>query len=606
MNRKNSRMVITGLLVIVLLFTSLSVVFSEEDNDRDYNIPFVEKILSINSDGSVDIKEDYNYTFYGTFNGVTRDIPLSGEQSIENISVETPGLYNTVEVKNYSNTVHIIVHLFSDAEKTKSVTNQSANIIYNYTFNKGVKIYDDVAEFQYMSWGPQWEKEVIRMTTYVKLPGNKTNVEVWNNPPYLVSSTSWITYNTLETRYKTIDAYKSEEQRLLIPKEQFNSTENADVIKGNAKEVIENDQRNYQNTINFNYNITYSILIVSILMLILPFGIYYKYGREPKLQYSCDYETDLPTKDSPVFINAVVNGNVEDIDLDAFYATILDLIDRSYMKVFMSTSDDTVLEINDVDTSDLQVFEEDILTYFNQFTDKNNRVAFSTIKNEEDPLEFQEFLDKWNKKATSSLDHEKINRFFHNIGSKLFKIYSRITLIYAIIVLIYLLSLTPEVPTIDWAFRATEILIPLAIITALLPNTVAGQWTLEGKEFHDRWKHFERYVNNYSLIKEYPPASIQVWGRYLVYATALGDAQAVTKNMKEYFKQENIPQETINQSDITRFTYYGMHLVMFSTFHEFKTYQPPTNNTSFNSGGSFGNIGGPGSGGFGGGGGGAF
>ncbi|WP_455645676.1 DUF2207 domain-containing protein [Methanosphaera sp.] len=606
MNKKNSRMIITGLLVILLLFTSLSVVFSEDDNDRDYSIPFVEKILNINTDGSVDIKEDYNYTFHGTFNGVTRDIPLSGEQSIENISVETPGLYNTVEVKNYSDTVHIIVHLFSDAEKTKGVTNQSANIIYNYTFNKGVKIYDDVAEFQYMSWGSQWEKEVIRMTTYVKLPGNKTNVEVWNNPPYFVSSTSWITYNTLETRYKTIDAYKSEEQRLLIPKEQFNSTENADVIKGSAKEIIENDQKEYQDTINFNYNVTYAILIVSIFMLILPFGIYYKYGREPKLHYESDYETDLPTDDTPVFINAVVNGNVNDIDLDAFYATILDLIDRGYMGVFASSKDDTVIEINDVDTSELYSYEDDILTYFNQFTDENNRVVFSTIKDEEDPLEFQEFLDKWNKKANNSLDYEKINRFFHNIGSRLFKIYSRITIIYAVIILIYLLTLTPEVPTIDWAFRATEILIPLAIITAILPNTVAGQWTTEGKEFHDEWKHFEKYINNYSLIKEYPPASIQVWGRYLVYATALGDAQAVTKNMKEYFKQENISQETINQSDITRFTYYGMHLAMFSTFHEFKTYQPPTDNTGFSGGGSFGNIGGPGSGGFGGGGGGAF
>lgn len=541
---------------------------SSEDESHDYGIPFVEKIITIQTDGSLNIQEDFNYTFRDTSNGLTRDIPLSGNQEINNISVETPGLYNTVEVTNSSNYTHINVYVYTDAAKTQNVTNRSVDVIYHYNINKGVKIYNDAAEFQYMAWDNQSGKEVTRMTTYVKLPGNKTGVEMWNNPPYLVSSTSWITYNTLETRYKTIDADTGMEQILLIPREQFNTTENADVINQDVKEAVEQQQASYQNGVDYNYGVTYVVTVLSIILLLTPIGIYYKYGREPDLDYDVNYETDIPTNDSPLFINAIIPGNVNEINMDAFYSTILDLLDKKYMKVVEKVDKDTILKVVDCDYSNLQQYEIDVIEYFKQFTDEKNNVSFKKIKKEENALEFQKFLEKWKKEAKESLDTNKIDSFFQDKGSKLFKKYTKITLIYAIIALMYITTLNPPVPTIGWAFRSTIILVPEAIITAILPNTVAGQWTTEGKIFHDRWKHFENYINNYSLIKEHPPASIQTWGKYLVYATALGDAQSVNRNMKNYFKQTGILEKTIEQSDTALFIYYETYSVMYLTFYE--------------------------------------
>ena len=143
------------------------------------------------------------------------------------------------------------------------------------------------------------------------------------------------------------------------------------------------------------------------------------------------------------------------------------------------------------------------------------------------------------------------------------------------------------------------------IVIFLFIDTPLGTWTPEGKEFHDRWKNFEKYIKDFSLIKEHPPASIQVWGKFLVYATALGCADEVSKNMKKYIEFKNLPENIIYDSDI-------LYLCYFWGFHHIRTTFIPMgiNNTDFgNSGfdtGSFGDIGGPGSGGFGGGGGGVF
>ena len=127
-----------------------------------------------------------------------------------------------------------------------------------------------------------------------------------------------------------------------------------------------------------------------------------------------------------------------------------------------------------------------------------------------------------------------------------------------------------------------------------IPNTFAGRWTLEGKEYHDKWKNFEKYLKDYSLIKEHPPASIEIWGKYLVYAAAMGCADKVTENMKKYFKVINVSEDYYYNSNAVMFAYYGGFNHLDSTF----TALTPSDSSSD----SISSVGG----GFGGGGGGTF
>ena len=65
------------------------------------------------------------------------------------------------------------------------------------------------------------------------------------------------------------------------------------------------------------------------------------------------------------------------------------------------------------------------------------------------------------------------------------------------------------------------------IISIILPQKVGGRWTQEGVDYDAKWQAFKKYIQDFSLIKEYPPESVIVWNQFLVYATALGVADKV-------------------------------------------------------------------------------
>jgi len=136
----------------------------------------------------------------------------------------------------------------------------------------------------------------------------------------------------------------------------------------------------------------------------------------------------------------------------------------------------------------------------------------------------------------------------------------------------------------------------VAILSFILPQKIAGQWTTYGEEYDAKWHNFKKYIQDFSLIKEYPPESVKIWNKYLVYATALGVADAVRKAMELY-----LPRDQLEGSDIYLFHYYGGYYLLAHSFDTGITIASAGNG----SGGDFGGVGGVG-GGFGGGGGGAF
>lgn len=130
-----------------------------------------------------------------------------------------------------------------------------------------------------------------------------------------------------------------------------------------------------------------------------------------------------------------------------------------------------------------------------------------------------------------------------------------------------------------------------------IPKSISGRWTPKGKETYMKWKNFEKYMNDYSLINQRPPSSVEVWGKYLVYASALGCADKATKNMKKYFETNKIEYDTFNDTSVASFVYNGGFAFVKSSLNTLSR-------SNYSNSGS--GIGRTGSGGFGGGGGGTF
>ncbi|WP_308574131.1 DUF2207 domain-containing protein [uncultured Methanosphaera sp.] len=596
----------------IVLSTILLMMLAPIYSLGDYSITNVNEDMTVLDDGTAQITQTITYNITGEINGVYRTIPLSGNQSIENLTVTTPGYYNELEVQNTSTGQEVKVWLYKDKEKTQKVSDAIVNVTYHYNFLKGVKIYNDIAEVQYNVWGDSWDSEVDNLHSTLTIPGPMNEAQYWLNPPDIVKSQK-VTSNSLITEYENIASDNTNvEQRIIMPKSYFKSYDNADVINKDAKEIIIADEKKYQDGINNTNNAMLLILIADLILIILPIIIYFKYGREHKINFETNYLTDIPYNDSPAVVNALTNKECGDITIDAFQATLLNLIDRGYLKIIYSNEKDMVLKVNYdkyADNTELLGYENSLINYLREFEDEDNNdyISLEYLKDNEDPQHFIKYFKSWTSTVRENEKlYEKTVKIFNDKGYWYGELASILGIIFGFLAICagFILGRIYALPVII----ASVILFVESLIIARMPSVYFGSYTIEGCEYVGKWNLFKNYIKDYSLIKEYPPQSVQIWGKYLVYATALGCAESVEKNMRKYFN-------TLNLSDDELYSYpllgvgvgYDMgFFMMFSTFNHLNTIPTANSDNSFGDLGSFGDIGDIGGGGFGGGGGGVF
>ena len=603
MNKK----ILIALVIVSLLISAGAGVVSAAD--RSYSIPFINMDLYVQNDGSLHVKETIHYSFSGTYNGIYRDIPISGTQQIENVNVTTQGAYSRFVESNSSNNHRITVYLYSDPQMTTPITDKDVDVTIEYDFTHIIKFYNDIAELQYKLVGEQWQVDVGKVNANIHLKSSD-GVKFWLNPPYFNESSTW-QGSTLQLTSKKIQSGDYYEIRMVIPKNQFaaNPT-NGIIINQNGLDEIKSIQSQYQNEVNFKTAL-YSILTVLMLLsCFIPFFIYYRYGREPKIEYNAAYERDIPTDDPPAIVNAICgpgfSKRIGEPDMDGFKATIMDLIDRKYLLFDKGSKEDAGLKeemtfkINpEMDIDKLKDFEKDVI-YFLKGYEEEGIISLDYIsddlKNRASARSFRDTYNTWKDNIKNHyLNDDVLKKIFNKKGDNYLKIYGVAAIVLAVVVFFFTLS--DPVPTATWAWLTSIILGIVALVSFIMPQKIAGQWTTYGEEYDAKWHNFKKYIKDFSLIKEYPPESVAIWNKYLVYATALGAADAVRKAM-----ELSLPQDQLEGSNIYMFHYYGGYVFLASTLDSGMA----TANAGNSSGaGGFGGVGGVG-GGFGGGGGGAF
>ena len=582
------------IILLILLFILMPVSLA---SDGDFTIPSVIKDITVKDDGSTVITEEIVYDIEGSVNGVYREIPLSDGQAVRNISVKTPGYYNKLDIIRNNGSTLIKVWLYTDAAKTQKTKDAKVAVTYKYTIRKGVKIYNDIVDFQYMTWGNNWNTGVDHMESTIHIPGSKNNTELWNNPEDNVVSSQWTSDDTLTTKLDNIGAHTSFEQRILMPTSYFKNTTFAQVIDMDAKELIEADQRKYQEERNTQGTITSISWIILAIMALISFGIYGLYGREPKIDYDAEYEYDFPIDASILQVNSLMDGEIGHFTENAKYATILDLIERKYFKVVVNDAESTIIRQTDKDTSNLKEHEKSMIDFLTSFAEDGD-ISIGYIGKRSHHAQFVDFSHTWEKQAKQEASDTWLKQYFDNKGSKLL-LYLAVLygILFVVVMILFEFEILPSYLGMV-ALAAFALFMFGGVIMFVMPYRVAGRWTPEGREVHEKWKNFEKYIKDYSLIEERPPASVQVWGKYLVYASALGCADTVSKNMKQYFRSMDVTDDTFNDSSAVSFVYYNGFSHVESSFHTISQSE-----SDYDSGSGIGSSGG---GGFGGGGGGTF
>jgi uncharacterized membrane protein len=569
------------IFITLLIFVSLAVfttISFAEDEGRSYSIPFANIHLYIQEDGNLRVVETIHYTFSGTYNGVTRNIPFKSNETIENLTVSTSGAYSKFTSSDENGQKRIKVYLYSNSEMTTPVTNRDVEVTYEYNFINVVKLYNDGATLQYNLWGEEWEVNLGKLNAYIHL-NNKTSVKYWLNPSELLLNTQWDN-NTLKVSTDELHSGELFELRMIIPKDYFINPIYTLNIDGNGVSDFENLQKEYEDGVNF-FELFYTLISFSMIILsFIPIFIYFKYGREPKISYHGIYEHEPPTNDSPVRVNSLYKSNVGSVDMDGFKAAILSLVNKKYLKMDdFETSYDTLKEgetvknpsivfNNNLNLFDLPLAEKSAFETLKVFANtKNGKLDLTKfendMKNENLAKRFRDSYNSWCNEAEEDRDNN-IEEIFVSTGYNLSRIIGIFGLIFSgLFLLLMFFGGLPFsfIRTISLLTLSSILLLIVSIILLVLPNYIMGHWTVAGRENNQKWKKFKKYLNDFSLIKEYPPSSIVIWNEYLIYATALGVAKNVQKAMEKL-----IPKETLDNSDSYLFYSYGGSYFLFSSF----------------------------------------
>ncbi|WP_339227388.1 DUF2207 domain-containing protein [Oceanobacillus sp. FSL K6-2867] len=156
------------LTYIGIIMLSIFVLAGWEDGERSFTIDEVNIDAQINEDGTIDVQEQFSYTFNGSFEGVTRSIH-SGDQNFQaflfedGVLPEKTSNLESLKVEEEDSTYRIF---------TES-SNETKHVLYTYTIKGSVNKYPDIAEFKYAFFDNSNETDLNNVQIVIHPPNQK-------------------------------------------------------------------------------------------------------------------------------------------------------------------------------------------------------------------------------------------------------------------------------------------------------------------------------------------------------------------------------------------------------------------------------------------------
>jgi uncharacterized membrane protein len=527
------------LLVLLCLVPSASA--------RDYALEEATTNITIDPRGIVHVEESILYVFEGNYNEVFRILEVAPGESIQNIQGNCSDEVCTFRVEPTSEGYELIGVL-------PTPTPEKVNFFISYDHYGAVKVHSDVSEFHYKLWGEEWKKPLGSLRGSIVLPvENESELRYWIHPTDYTQDAS-VEHNVINIRTNEIPSYQWYEIRVAFPRIESPNSSLVQIDDAEGLKEILAIENEYQKKGSILKNLYYLTILFALFVLAVPFFIYLRYGREPKIDYEAIYEREPPTDSRPAVVNAIMQGKIGTPTMDGFTATVMNLANLGYISLltikseengafglFKSESEDILIELVSPKSyakaqgnlPELADFEKDVFNLLKKHA-SGNKISWDKLKKElGEGTDFYQFMLAWNKKVER---HIVVEKLFRSTGNTYMSIFGMVTLIAAVV---YFIVLSNYFPSNSFPLVSNmNILVILSgffglvmIIFSGAFEKVLGRWTPEGRLYYKRWTNFEKYLADFSALKEHPPESIKIWDSYLVYATALGVAEEVLKNM---------------------------------------------------------------------------
>ncbi len=567
-----------------------------------YSISHVDITHEILPNGDLHVHEAITYSMRKPFRMLYRNIPTGRYVEILSPEIWTEGIesQHVSYIHKSQNRVEAEIWLvpLHSGQRLDPVEHPNVTLHVRYTMRNTVEAGSDIVQFFPTFWGKDWDAPVSNIHYSLLYPSFMSLKEVFPHPMGQIDhkTLSQQNQNQIEVTIDRLPPFGYGEIRAVFEPFSYEGLSLAS-NPGLSWSDVEREESEYTRQVLAKRILPWVILLGYWLLILL---IYRKMGKEPKIAYEGIYERELPTKDAPAIVNVIVKNRVGNLDQDGIGATIMNLYRMGSIE--LGGEENPGIRILDKNPSEhLSPYEIEFLSLLKEFA-KDGVFDFGGLKKElkKSVSKAKAFSSKIRTFEHKVRSESLARKFFRGGGNTLSKLLGILLMILAFATpTLMTTNATPDMLDIGLLF--SYLFWGSGLIILLMPKTVFGQWTPQGLEYYTKWRNFEAFLSDFSLLSEHPPESVVIWEEYLVYASALGIAEQVRKSLRQM-----IPQD-IWQEQSTHPYFYTIGTAYYaSQFYSIRnTAQSTVNASQSKSGGGFsGGAGGAGSG-FGGGGGGA-
>ena len=580
------RMIGIFLIAIVLCMMFATIVKADSDNSYLY-LEQLDFHIVVNTDGSMKITETWNIDI-GYTNTLFKSFEIDKEKysAISNVTVAeiTGG-----ERKELTKIEEEMYHVTKDCYYALNTSSNNFEIAWgvgldeeratrqyeiSYTVEDAIGKYNDYAELYWQLVGADFAIDADKITGTITLPKEvekQEDILVWGHTEGLNGEIHATNTNTVKFEVNNFESGRFVEVRVLFPT-QIISNSGRMYSENRYDSVIEEESKwaKQANARRQWEEIEEEVITVFVVFLVLALCIIFiekavKYSKKLnnmkkyKPDQTLDYFRDLPEKE-------VTPG-------EALY--LLQEPYNTFSNYFGKIFSATLLNLDLKGYIDLRVEKEE---------KKKDKIYIKQLKEADDNVkkdekEILEFIKKASKKK-EEIEIKQLENYISSHGSSIVKLIKRNQEnIEKQLEQEGKIDLTQKTEYIDYsgiagvyyvfAIITLAFAFPLAIvflIDGILCSKIkknCNVLTQKGIDCKEKWKGLKKYMEDFSLLKEKEVPAIEVWEKYLVYATAFGIAEKVLKQLKTVYP--NIDElDAVHTSTYMYFIYHSNFTADFS------------------------------------------
>ena len=443
----------------------------------------------------------------------------------------------------------------------------------SYRFRGLAVAYDDIVDVDLKVWGASWSAPLgdLRATLTLPKPANL-------GPRYLVyGHPAWVKGVVERTRQAArlhavaVEAHQFVELRVVFPRSLLRSTGGARVLAGQGLAKVRqeeaDDEADYlhdrQKLEDAKRHPERTLAILAALGLgpafVLMTLVWLVYGRERRTGYDREYEQAPPTDTEPALVPPLLRQD-KTAGSQEFTATLFDLIRRGrYRSQPVTTPRKTWGGLRHEDVADLNLtrgdesvqlkrFEQSVASVIDSVLDADGeRLSELRSKIEDDRTENAKRFASFKSNVSAAIDGK---RWYVEAGAGVLGLALALFVVAAIVLLWVGIdgwrSAAPRWGDVFLvALGACAIANAALLVIGLTRVRMWRRRSKAGQTEAERWDAFRRYLTDFPRLQEAPPATLELWERFLVYGIAFGIAERVLQGAHLH-----MPEELHDQSSI--------------------------------------------------------